>query len=113
LFFSFNAVVVDHTRFLNFHGEANARLERNFSIYGDPLYPRTLLIKTLSLVLFSAPDFHLKTLQDMWVDGIMHKSVWEECVKKLSDEWQEFIFFVSSGLHSCTMIKSNSHSRQP
>jgi hypothetical protein len=43
----------------------------------------------------------------MWVDGIMHKSVWEECVKKMSDEWQEFVFFVSSGLHSCNVIKSN------
>jgi len=42
----------------------------------------------------------------MWVDGIMHKSVWEECVKKMSQEWQEFVFFVSSGLHTCTMIKS-------
>jgi hypothetical protein len=42
----------------------------------------------------------------MWVDGIMHKSVWEECVKKMSDEWQEFVFFVSSGLHSCNVIKS-------
>jgi len=105
LFFSFNGVIVGHTRFLNFHGEANARLERNFSIYGDPLYRRTRLIKTLSLVLFSAPDFHLKTLQNMWVDGIMHKSVWEECVKKMTDEWQEFVFFVSS-LHACTMIKT-------
>ena len=43
----------------------------------------------------------------MWVDGIMHKSVWEECVKKMSDEWQEFVFFVSSSLHACTVIKSN------
>ena len=107
LFFSFNAVIAGHTRFLNFHGEASARLERNFSVYGDQLYCRTLLIKTLSLVLFSAPDFHLKTLQNMWVDGIMHGSVWVECMKKMSEEWQEFVFFVSSSLHACTMIKSN------
>ena len=107
LVFSFNAVIVGHTRFFNFHGEANARLERNFSVYGDQLYCRTLLIKTLSLVLFSAPDFHLKTLQNMWVDGIMHRSVWLECMKKMSAEWQEFVFFVSSSLHACTMIKSN------
>jgi len=29
----------------------------------------------------------------MWVDGIMHKAVWEESIKKLSDEWQEFVLF--------------------
>ena len=112
LFFSscspfLNAVIVGHTRFLNFHGEANARLERNFSVYGEPLYRRTLLIKTLSLVLFSAPDFHLRTLQNMWVDGIMHRSVWVECMKRMSEEWQEFVFFVSSSAHTCTVIKSN------
>jgi hypothetical protein len=43
----------------------------------------------------------------MWVDGIMHASVWVECMKKMSEEWQEFVFFVSSSLHACTMIKSN------
>jgi hypothetical protein len=37
----------------------------------------------------------------------MHASVWVECMKKMSDEWQEFVFFVSSSLHACTMIKSN------
>jgi hypothetical protein len=43
----------------------------------------------------------------MWVDGIMHASVWLECMKKMSDEWQEFVFFVSSSLHACTVIKFN------
>jgi len=76
------------------------RIERNFSVYGSPLYRRTLLIKTLSLFLFSAPDFHLKTLQNMWVDGIMHQSVWEECVKKMSIEWQEFVFFATVMLNA-------------
>jgi len=108
LFFSFNALIVGHPRSINFHGEVNAHLERNVSVYGNPPYRRTLFIKTFSLVLFSAPDFHLKILQyTMWVEGIMHKSVRVECMKIMSEEWQEFVFFVSSGLHACTMIKSN------
>jgi len=106
------SLIVGHTRFLNFHGEASARLERNFSIYGEPLYPRTLLVKTLSLFLFSAPDFNLETLQTMWVDGTMHKSVWEECMKKMTTEWQEFVFFVSHGLLAWPMVESNLHPRQ-
>jgi hypothetical protein len=52
-------------------------------------------VKTLSFFLFSAPDIHLRNLQKMWVDGIMHKSVWVQTMKSLNDEWQEFIFFVS------------------
>ena len=90
---------VGHTRFLHFHGEANARLERNFSVYGDPIYPRTLLIKIFSFVLFSAPDIHLKTLQNNWVDGIMHRPVWQETMKKLGEGWDAFVLAVSDGLH--------------
>ncbi|KAF8194135.1 hypothetical protein BJ912DRAFT_924219 [Pholiota molesta] len=82
-----------HTRFLNFHGESYARIERDFSVFGDPLNKRTWLVKTLSFFLFSAPDVHLRNLQKMWVDGIMHKSVWEQAMKRLNKEWQEFTFF--------------------
>ncbi|CAA7270226.1 unnamed protein product [Cyclocybe aegerita] len=82
-----------HAKFLHFHGEAHARIERNYSVYGDSTNQRTLLIKAVSLFLWSAPDVHLRTLQRMWVDEIMHKAVWEECVKKMNDEWQEFVLF--------------------
>ena len=37
----------------------------------------------------------------------MHRSVWVECMKRMSEEWQEFVFFVSSSAHTCTVIKSN------
>lgn len=90
---------VGHTRFLDFHGEANARLERNFSVYGEPIYPRTLFIKIFSLFLFSAPDVHLRTLQSNWVDGIIHGSVRQEIMKKLSEGWDAFVLAVSVGLH--------------
>jgi len=87
-------------RFQNFHGEAHARLERDVSVYSTNRDQRTLLIKSLSPFLFSAPDFHLRTLQKMWVDGIMHKAIWEQSVKKMNDEWQEFILFVSASILS-------------
>jgi hypothetical protein len=96
--FEYSIFNVGHTRFLNFHGEANARLERNFSAYGDPIYPRTLFIKTFSLLLFSAPDIHLKTLQNDWVDGIMHRGMWQETMKTLGEGWDAFVLAVSDGL---------------
>ncbi|CAA7270225.1 unnamed protein product [Cyclocybe aegerita] len=84
-----------HARFHNFHGEAHARIERNISVYGESTTRRTWLIKAMSPILFSAPDVHLRTLQKMWVDKLMHKAVWEESVKKMNDEWQEFILFAT------------------
>jgi hypothetical protein len=97
--FEWSIFNVGRTRFLNFHGEPNARLQRHFSVYGDPIYPRTLFIKAFSMVLFSAPDIHLKTLQNMSVDGIMHQSAWQETMKKLGEGWDAFVLAVSDGLH--------------
>lgn len=84
-----------HSRFQNFHGEGCARLERDVSVHGRSTTHRTWLVKTLSPILFSAPDVHLKLLRKMYVDGIMKLAVWETSVKHMNEEWQEFILFVS------------------
>ncbi|KAF9568673.1 hypothetical protein CPC08DRAFT_746116 [Agrocybe pediades] len=89
-----------HSRFLDWHGEAHARIERNFSVYGQAVNSRTWLVKSMSMVLFFAPEFHLRTLQNMWVDNIMHKSVWHESMKKMNDEWQEFVLFATVMLNA-------------
>ena len=83
------------TRFLNFYGQPEARLDRGQSVHGTSTNERTWFIKTISIFLFSAPDVHLKTLQKMWVDGMMHKAVWESSLRKVNDEWREFILYVS------------------
>ena len=82
-------------KFLNFHGLPEARLNRDDSVYGHWTNRRTWFIKSISILLFSAPDVHLRNLQNMWVDGVMHKAVWEESMKKAIDEWREFILYVS------------------
>jgi len=91
----FITCVIGNMRFLNFHGQPEARLNRDQSVYGDRTNRRTWFISSISIVLFSAPDVHLKTLQKMWVDGILHKTVWEQSLKKVTDEWREFILYVS------------------
>ncbi|KAH9478558.1 hypothetical protein JR316_0009015 [Psilocybe cubensis] len=93
-------VLKARSRFLNFYGEGHARIERNFSVHGDPIHSRTWLVKSLSIILFSSPDFHLRTLQNMWVDGIMHHNVWQECMKKMNEEWQEFVLFATVMLNA-------------
>ena len=83
------------TKFLNFYGQPEARLNRDQSVHGTSTNERTWFIKTISIFLFSAPDVHLRILQKMWIDGLMHKAVWEASLKKVNDEWREFILYVS------------------
>ena len=82
-------------KFLNFYGQPEARLNRDDSVYGHSTNRRTWFIKSISIFLFSAPDVHLENLQKMWVDRILHNAVWEEGLRKVTDEWQEFILYVS------------------
>lgn len=87
-------------KFYNFSGLPEARLNRDQSVYGTGTNQRTWFIRTVSIFLFSAPDVHLRILQKMWVDGLMHKAVWETSMKKLNDDWREFILYVSRGMYS-------------
>jgi len=66
------------------------------SVYGHQTNRRTWLIKALSPFLWSAPDVHLVGIQRLWGDGILHKCVYEQVVKKMNDEWQEYVLFVSA-----------------
>ena len=50
---------VASSRFINFYGQRGARLTNDQTIYG--VQPkRTYLIKTLSILLFYAPELHLR-----------------------------------------------------
>ena len=88
-------------KYFNFYGQPEARLNRDDSVYGHWTNRRTWFIKIVSIFLFSAPDVHLENLQKMWVDGMLHKAVWEAGLKKVTDEWQEFILYVSVTKHKC------------
>ncbi|TFK26157.1 hypothetical protein FA15DRAFT_667838 [Coprinopsis marcescibilis] len=87
-------LVFARQRFYNWHGLPEARIYRDQSVYGTK-QKRTLLITILSPLLFNAPDVHLLNLEKMWVDGIMHNAVWSHSIKKLNDDWQEFILYAT------------------
>jgi len=101
----------DHARFLNYYGEPHARLERIVSVHGDAINRRTWLIKSISMFLFFAPEVHLLVLQRMWVDGVLHKSVWEDAVKRMNDEWASITFLVSALANSNFSILVYLHSK--
>lgn len=99
--------VFSRLKFFHFYGQPEARLNRDQSVYGTRTNQRTWFIKTISFFLFSAPDVHLKTLQKMWVDGIMHKAVWEASLNKLNDEWREFVLYATVVLNANVSFLGN------
>jgi len=88
-----------HTRFYNFHGEPQARLERDQSVYGYPSDQKTRLIKIFSYLLFSLPDVHLRNLQKMQVDKILYKYDWDRTMQTMKDEWAKLTLVVSITLY--------------
>jgi hypothetical protein len=82
-------------RFLNWHGVPEARKYRHKSVHGQRTR-RSLLTKILSPILFFAPDLYLRTIvQETWVDGLVHRPIWVESIKKLNEEWQGLTLLVS------------------
>lgn len=77
-----------HQRFIHYHGLPGARLSRIQTIYGDTKKGDSLLIKLVSPLFFNAPRFHLRTLDDIWVDKVINYQSWDYLMGKLQDEWE-------------------------
>lgn len=90
-----------HWRFLCFHGQQSARLEREKTVYADASQERTLLITLLSPLLFLSPEVHLRELEKLWTDEIIIERVWKSFMTKLLEEWGELI------LLSTVMLTAN------
>ncbi|KAJ7792414.1 hypothetical protein B0H14DRAFT_2470155 [Mycena olivaceomarginata] len=86
-------------RVYNFHGEPGARLNVEQSVH-DTVKKRTALIKTLSPLLFYAPDFHLLGLHAIYTDGLIRHRGWSEFVTRLNSEWQEFTLYATVVLNA-------------
>lgn len=80
--------VFAHERFLNFHGQLIARLSRDHAVYEEEKRGRSWLLAVLSPLLFNGPRFHLKTLDEIWVDHIINYQCWARLIRRLQDEWQ-------------------------
>lgn len=80
-----------HWRFLYFHGQPSARLERHKTAYADPGRERTLLITLLTPALFSAPEAYLREISKKWVDEIINERDWRNFISGLLKEWEQLI----------------------
>ncbi|PBK73896.1 hypothetical protein ARMSODRAFT_951414 [Armillaria solidipes] len=92
--------IVFRERFINFHGQTGARLERDASVY-DTTFKRTPLVVVLSPFLFFAPDIHLTTLKKIKGDGFFRRASWSGFTEKLYNEWREVI------LHATVLLTAD------
>ncbi|KAH8982875.1 hypothetical protein EDB92DRAFT_2040114, partial [Lactarius akahatsu] len=90
-----------HWRFLYFHGQKNARLDKHQTVYCQAKRERTIFIMLLSPVLFLAPEVHLQEIEKLWTDDVIIDTAWKSFVPKLLEEWQELI------LLSTVMLSAN------
>jgi hypothetical protein len=91
---SLTHVCLAHWRFLYFHGQRHARLERDKTVYDKPLRERTLLITLVSPLLFLAPEVHLRDVEKLWMDEVIIETVWKAFMAKLLEEWQDVVLWV-------------------
>ena len=100
-----------YSRYVNFYGQKGARLTNDQTIYG--FRPkRTYLIKTLSILLFYAPELHLRGthsrrvlcarteirligLESVYTDLVISQHRWVEFITRLQSDWAEFVLYVS------------------
>lgn len=89
-----------HWRYIHSHGQRHARLDRNQSIHGNGVRPRSWLMQAFSIAFFMAPEVHLRDVEKLYVDRIVLTSSWKRHILKLQGEWQEFILYATVMLNA-------------
>jgi len=92
-------------KFIHFHGQKTPRLDRTKSIYEGDCHKRTIPFWLLSLILFFAPDVHLRDLSKVWADELVLEEVWKNFMDKLVSEWVELVLYVSHTGPLCLEIR--------
>ncbi|KIJ59926.1 hypothetical protein HYDPIDRAFT_117814 [Hydnomerulius pinastri MD-312] len=83
--------------FVNFHGQAGARLNADQLLYGKPGEqtdkPTSHFVRFLDTILFNAPSAHVKQLHRLWVDHTINVLRWRGFVGTLFNEWNGFTIY--------------------
>ncbi|KAH0579359.1 hypothetical protein H2248_003499 [Termitomyces sp. 'cryptogamus'] len=88
-------------RFINYHGQYGARLNFSQSIHSNNPPENTWFFTIVSLLLLSAPNVHLKSLNELWVDQITLKARWVKFFVKMNSQWGEHI------VHASILLNAN------
>ncbi|VDC00131.1 unnamed protein product [Peniophora sp. CBMAI 1063] len=87
--------IICHWRYIYFHGQRFARLDRFESIHGPAIRPRSWLMSLSSIVFLFAPEAHLLDIEKFYVDNSVARHVWKRHITKLQDEWIEFVLYAT------------------
>jgi len=86
-------------RFINLHGERDARLSRDQPLSPSTTHPTnsasTAFLNISNYILFNVPESHLGRLKRLWVDEIAYTEHWQRFVKGIVREWSESVLGVS------------------
>ncbi|KAF8837761.1 hypothetical protein BDN67DRAFT_1013617 [Paxillus ammoniavirescens] len=89
--------LLTHSKFLNFHGQAGARLNADQSIYTKKLASEegfsSPVFYVFNLLLLTAPRKHIRTLRGIYVDHVINASRWKGFISGLRDEWGGYTVF--------------------
>ncbi|KAH7890171.1 hypothetical protein F5I97DRAFT_1850702 [Phlebopus sp. FC_14] len=84
-------------KFMNFFGQASARLNADQSLYSqvdEGNQPQlSSLIRVLDPILFGAPSAHVKQLRRIWVDRTINALRWRSFIDTLFTEWNGFTIY--------------------
>ncbi|EIW87350.1 hypothetical protein CONPUDRAFT_161915 [Coniophora puteana RWD-64-598 SS2] len=80
------------SKFVNFHGQKGARLRVNQSIYCKG-GQRSYLFHVANILMLGAPDVHMKSLKNIWVDDMLNQVPWKQFVTTLNREWQDYTLY--------------------
>ena len=82
-------------QFLNFCGQACARLNADTPLFGKQDWDCHILFKVVNLFLLGSPNEHALRLQRVWVDDIINQPRWKDFVTRLTTELARYTIFVS------------------
>ncbi|KAL6302656.1 hypothetical protein BKA93DRAFT_827172 [Sparassis latifolia] len=78
-------------RFMNYHGQQYARLDRDRSVYEGSDEPHSYIFLMLSPLLFYTPDLYIEELEKVWVEETAHYQPWNIFVSSLQKDWESAI----------------------
>ncbi|TFK74643.1 hypothetical protein BDN72DRAFT_669957 [Pluteus cervinus] len=87
--------VFAHERFLNLHGETEARQRRVQSIHDDSGSQRLSVFRIVDILLFNTPLYHLRRLEKLIVDSHVKKAGVIRVREATLEEWREFTLYAS------------------
>ncbi|KAJ3556809.1 hypothetical protein NM688_g1812 [Phlebia brevispora] len=79
---------IEKERFLNYHGERYARLDRSTSLYEPPPVQTWGIFNFASALLFFLPDWYLAELRKVYVDKTVHYYSWRRLIGELKKDWE-------------------------